>query len=36
MKWDDLMRGPSLAEVRRHVRKVANFPKATPSTRRGR
>ena len=25
MKWDDLVRGPSRAEVRRHVRKIANY-----------
>jgi hypothetical protein len=29
MKWDDLMRGPSRAEVRRHVRKLANYPTST-------
>ncbi len=25
MKWEDLMRGPSLAEVGRHLNKVVNY-----------
>ena len=29
MKWADLMRGPSPAEVRRHIRKCANYQALT-------
>jgi hypothetical protein len=36
MRWEDLMKGPSRAEVRRHIKKLANyrsFVKATAKSR---
>jgi hypothetical protein len=36
LKWDDLMRGPSRADVRRHVRKIANYRTLMPAQTRSR
>jgi hypothetical protein len=34
--WSDVMRGPTRAEVTRHVKKLANYPALTGPRTRGR